>query len=149
MHRRVEIKALVEIKAHFGDSIAKKNGRLERAQITGEYCTTYVENVLKLSGIVYSQMFKKEKVGHLLEGSAEDTQNFFIGRDNFNKSSGVIRHCQHFETLNLRRNALKFGRLPNVTTVSSCAYDNQADMAGTIRRIARTVVVPAMHYVSG
>lgn len=75
-----------EIKTCFGDSLAKKKRAeqtlLQRAQIPGETCTTYIEEVLKLCRVVDSQMSEEDKVGHLLKGIAEDAYNFLIGREN-------------------------------------------------------------------
>lgn len=73
-----------ELRAYFGDSSAKKKRAeqtlSQRAQVPGETCTTYIEEVLKLCKIVNSQMSEDDKVGHLLKGVAEDVYNFLIGK---------------------------------------------------------------------
>ncbi|KAH9382886.1 hypothetical protein HPB48_023503 [Haemaphysalis longicornis] len=129
------------MKARFGDSIAKKKPAqqrlLQRAQIPGETCATYIAEVWKICRIVKSQKSDENKVGHLLKDIAKDAYNFLIRRDNLNTPSDAIRHCQHGETLKTRSIARRFGILQNVPTVSTCDYDGQADVAHTIRRIVR------------
>lgn len=44
----------------------------QRAQLAGESCTTYIEEVLKLCRTVDSAMTEEDKVGHVLKGIAED-----------------------------------------------------------------------------
>lgn len=130
-----------DIKKRFGDSMAKKKRAehtlLQRAQLAGESCTTYIEEVLKLCRTVDSAMSEEDKVGHLLKGIAEDVYTFLISKDSLNTVADVIRHCQTFAALKTRRIAPKFGRLANVTTVASVDDTQAADLASTIRQIVR------------
>ncbi|XP_077551742.1 uncharacterized protein LOC144165852 [Haemaphysalis longicornis] len=130
-----------EIRKQFGDSIAKKKRAeqtlLQRAQVPGETCTTYIEEILKLCRIVDASMPEDDRVGHVLKGIAEDVYNFLIGKDNLNTVTDVIRHCRTFETLKARRITPKFGRLANVTTVASVDASSFADLSATIRQIVR------------
>lgn len=129
-----------EIKQCFGDSISKKKKAeqtlAQRAQIPGETCTTYIEEVLKLCTIVCPQMSDEDKVGHLLKGIAEDVYNFLITKEDLASAADVVRHCRAFETLN-RRITPKFGRLANVTTVASVDISATEDIAAVFRRIVR------------
>ncbi|XP_077564585.1 uncharacterized protein LOC144180052 [Haemaphysalis longicornis] len=130
-----------EISARFGDSVGKKKQAeqtlLHRAQVPGETCTTYIEQVLKLCRLVDPQMSEDDKVGHLLKGIAEDVYNFLIGREKLESASDVVQHCRTFEALKKRRITPKFGRLANVTTVASVNVTPPPDFAETIRRIVR------------
>lgn len=130
-----------EIRECFGDSIAKRKQAeqtlLQRAQIPGETCTTYIEAILKLCKIVNPSMPEEDKVGHLLKGIAEDVYQFLIGKESLGTVTDVIRHCRTFETLKMRRITPKFGRLPNVTTVASVDEHTPFDLASTIREIVR------------
>ncbi|XP_077547973.1 uncharacterized protein LOC144160607 [Haemaphysalis longicornis] len=130
-----------EISARFGDSVGKKKQAeqtlLHRAQVPGETCTTYIEEVLKLCRLVDPQMSEDDKVGHLLKGIAKDVYNFLIGREKLESASDVVQHCRTFEALKKRRITPKFGRLANVTTVASVDVTPPPDYAETIRRIVR------------
>ncbi|XP_077529327.1 uncharacterized protein LOC144141670 [Haemaphysalis longicornis] len=130
-----------EIRKGFGDSIAKKRRAeqtlLQRAQVPGETCTTYIEEILKLCRIVDASMPEDDRVGHVLKGIAEDVYNFLIGKDNLNTVTDVIRHCRTFEAMKARRITPKFGRLANVTTVASVDVSSSADLSATIRQIVR------------
>lgn len=130
-----------EIKKCFGDSDAeKKRAELtlaQRAQVPGETCTTFIEEIIKLCKTVNPRMSEEDKVGHLLKGIAEDVYNFLIGKDNLETMSDVIRRCRTFETLKTRRIAPKFGRLANVTTVASVDTNPPTDLSSTIRQIVR------------
>ncbi|XP_077557779.1 uncharacterized protein LOC144173139 [Haemaphysalis longicornis] len=130
-----------EISSRFGDSVAKKKlaeqTLLHRAQVPGETCTTYIEEVLKLCRLVDPQMSEDDKVGHLLKGIAEDVYNFLIGREKLESASDVVQHIRTFEALKKRRITPKFGRLANVTTVASVDLQPPADFAEMIRRIVR------------
>lgn len=130
-----------EMKKCFSDSDTKKKraetALAQRAQVIGETCTTYIEEVLKLCKTIDSRMPEEDKVGHLLKGIAEDVYNFLIGKDNLNTVSDVIRHCRTFEALKTRRITPKFGRLANVTTVASVDASPQTDLSATIRQIVR------------
>lgn len=131
-----------DIKERFGDSVAKKKHAeqtlLQRAQLPGETCTTYIETILKLCRMANPRMPEEDKVGHLLKGIAEDVYNFLIGKESLSSVADVIRHCRTFEALKLRRITPKFGRLANVTTVASIEDDtSSADLANTIRQIVR------------
>lgn len=130
-----------EIKQCFGDSISKKKKAeqtlAQRAQIPGETCTTYIEEVLKLCSIVCPQMSEEDKVGHLLKGIAEDVYNFLITKEDLASAADVVRHCRAFETLKTRRITPKFGRLANVTTVASLDISATEDIAAVVRRIVR------------
>ncbi|XP_077557041.1 uncharacterized protein LOC144170904 [Haemaphysalis longicornis] len=128
-----------EISARFGDSVGKKKQAeqtlLHRAQVPGETCTTYIEEVLKLCRLVDPQMSEDDKVGHLLKGIDEYVYNFLIGREKLESASDVVQHCRTFEALKKRRITPKFGRLANVTTVASVDETPPPDFAETIRRI--------------
>lgn len=130
-----------EIKKCFGDSDAKKKRAeltlAQRAQLPGETCTTFIEEVLKLCKTINPRMTEEDKVGHLLKGIAEDVYNFLIGKDNLETVSDVIRHCRTFEALKTRRITPKFGRLANVTTVASVDTSSPTDLSATIRQIVR------------
>ncbi|XP_077565130.1 uncharacterized protein LOC144180728 [Haemaphysalis longicornis] len=130
-----------EIRKAFGDSEAKKKKAeqtlLQRAQVPGETCTTYIEEILKLCRVVDARMPEDDRVGHILKGIAEDVFNFLISKDNLNTISDVIQHCRRFEALKMRRITPKFGRLPNVTTVASVDVNSSVDLASTIRQIVR------------
>lgn len=130
-----------EITECFGDSVAKRKQAehtlLQRAQVPGETCTTYIEAVLKLCKTVNPRMSEEDKVGHLLKGIAEDVYHFLIGKENLGTVADVIRHCRTFETLKMRRITPKFGRLPNVTTIASVDDSASFDLASTIREIVR------------
>ncbi|XP_077532506.1 uncharacterized protein LOC144144881 [Haemaphysalis longicornis] len=130
-----------EILARFGDSAAKKKKAeqtlLQRAQVPGETCSTYIEEVLKLCRIINPQMSEEDKVGHLLKGIAEDVYHFLISREKLESAADVIQQCRTFEALKTRRITPKFGRLTNVTTVASVDDNPPPDLADTIRRIVR------------
>ncbi|XP_075734723.1 uncharacterized protein LOC119187395 isoform X2 [Rhipicephalus microplus] len=85
-----------EVQMCFGDSDAKKKRAeqtlSQRAQLPGETCTTYTEEILKLCKIVNGRMSEKDKVGHVLKGVAEDVYNFLIGKDCLNSVSDVTKH---------------------------------------------------------
>lgn len=130
-----------EIKACFGDGSAKKKRAeqtlLQRAQVPGETCTTYIEDVIKLCKLVNPRMSEEDKVGHLLKGIAEDVYTYLISKENLNSTVDVIRHCRTFEALKLRRITPKFGRLANVTSVASVDVTAAVPMADMIRQIVR------------
>lgn len=131
-----------EIKKCFGDSDAKrKRAELtlaQRAQVPGETCTTYIEEILKLCRTVNPQMTEEDKVGHVVKGIAEDVYNFLIGKENLHTVSELIRHCRTFEALKTRRITPKFGRLANVTTVASVDTSPLLpDLSSAIRQIVR------------
>lgn len=109
----------------------------QRAQVPGETCTTYIEDVLKLCGLANSDMTDEDKVGHLLKGIAEDVYSFLITKETLPTPADVIRHCRAFEALKIRRVTPKFGRLANVTTVASVDVGHPADIASIVRRIIR------------
>lgn len=132
---------VTEIKERFGDSATKKKRAeqtlLQRAQVPGETCLTFIEEVIKLCRMVDSRMPEEDKVGHILKGIAEDVYNFLITKENLASVADVIRHCRTFEQLKTRRIIPKFGRLANVTNVASIADDHALDLASTIRQIVR------------
>lgn len=131
-----------EIKKCFGDPTMKKKRAeqtlSQRAQVPGETCTMYIEEVLKLCKSVDPVMTDEDKVGHLLKGIAEDIYHYLIGKDDLQSANDIIRHCRTFEALKARRISAKFGRLPNVTTVASIDVGPpSSDLASTIRQIVR------------
>lgn len=132
-----------EFRASFGDTAARKKKAeqtlAQRAQVPGETCTTYIEEVLKLCSLVNPSMPDEDKVGHLLKGIAEDVYNYLITKENLASALDVIRHCRAFETLKMRRITPKFGRLANVTTVASVDVGSSPseDIASVVRRIIR------------
>ena len=130
-----------EIRKCFGDASAKKKlaeqTLLQRAQVPGETCTTYIEDVVKLCKLVNPRMAEEDKVGHLLKGIAEDVYTFLISKDSLDSTADVIRHCRTFEALKLRRITPKFGRLANVTSVASVDATATVSMADMIRQIVR------------
>lgn len=134
---------VTEIKKSFGDSGAKKKKAeqtlAQRAQVPGETCTTYIEEVLQLCRLVNRSMSDEDQVGHLLKGIAEDAYNFLITKEDLVTAQDVIRHCRAFEALKMRRIAPKFGRLANVTTVASVDFNSNPseDIASLVRRIIR------------
>ncbi|KAH9384979.1 hypothetical protein HPB48_027015 [Haemaphysalis longicornis] len=75
----------------------------QRAQVPGENCTTYIEEVLKLGGLVNPSMTDEEKVGNLLKCIVEDVYNYIITKEDMASAQDVIRHCRAFETLKIRR----------------------------------------------
>ncbi|XP_077495414.1 uncharacterized protein LOC144106471 [Amblyomma americanum] len=129
-----------ELKKCFGDSVAKKKRAeqmlAQRAQLPGETCTKYIEEIFKLCKVVSPNMRKEDKVGHLLKGFAEDVYNFLIGKESLESMSDVIQHCRTFETLKMRRITPKFGRLARVTTVAAVDISS-CDLASTIRQTVR------------
>ncbi|XP_077522936.1 uncharacterized protein LOC144133634 [Amblyomma americanum] len=130
-----------EISKSFGDTLAKKERAeqqlSQRAQLPGETCTRYIEEVLKLCRTVNRQMLEDDKVGHLLKRIAEDVYHFLISRDTLDTVADVIKQCRAFEALKARRIAPKFGRLSNVTTVASVDVPYPEDIASIVRRIVR------------
>lgn len=130
-----------EIKKCFSTSAVKKKRAeqtlSQRAQLAGETCTTYTEEILKLCWQVNVDMSEEDKVGHLLKGIAEDVYNFLISREDLTSVSDVIRHCHTFEALKQRRITPKFGRLANVTTVASIDATPTVGLCATIREIVR------------
>ncbi|XP_049520780.1 uncharacterized protein LOC125944395 [Dermacentor silvarum] len=130
-----------DLKECFGDSDAKKKRAehtlAQRAQLPGETCTAYIEEILKLCKQANARMSEEDKVGHLLKGIAEDVYNFLIGKDSLASVSDVMKHCRTFEALKMRRITPKFGRLANVTTVASIDMSSSFDLASTIRQIVR------------
>lgn len=128
-----------EVQKCFGNSNAKKKRAeqtlAQRAQLPGETCTTYIEEILKLCKIVNPRMTEEDKVGHVLKGIAEDVYNFLIGKENLNSVSDVMQHCRTFEMLKMRRIAPKFGRLSNMPTVASVDTMSPNDLSSTIRQI--------------
>lgn len=130
-----------DMKKRFGDSLAKKKlaeqTLHQRAQVAGESCMTYIEEVLKLCRIVNPAMSEEDRVGHILKGIAEDVYAFLISKESLDTVEDVIRHCQAFAALKTRRIAPKFGRLPNVTTIASVDDTQAMDLSSTIRQIVR------------
>ncbi|KAH8027793.1 hypothetical protein HPB51_010358 [Rhipicephalus microplus] len=107
-----------ELKACFGDTSSMKKKAEQtlsrRAQLPGETCTIYIEEVLKLCGMVNANMSHENKVGHLLKGIAEDVYNFLITKENLNTPSIFRQQCRAFEAFKTRRILPKFGHLDNV-----------------------------------
>lgn len=130
-----------EITKCFADSISKKKKAeqtlAQRAQIPGETCTMYIEEVLKLCSLVSPDMSDEDKVGHLLKGIAEDVYNFLITKEDLASAADVMRHCRAFEALKTRRITPKFGRLANVPTVASVDTSSPEDVATIVRKIIR------------
>lgn len=130
-----------ELKRCFGDSAARKKRAeqtlSQRAQLSGETCTMYIEEVLKLCRLVDSSMSDEDKVGHLLKGIAEDVYQFLIAKENLTSVADVIQHCRTFEALKMRRVAPKFGRLANVPTLACVDASTPSDLSSTIRQIVR------------
>lgn len=133
-----------EIKKCFGDPATKKKRAeqtlSQRAQVTGETCRTYIEEILKLCKSVDAHMTEEDKVGHILKGIADDVYHFLIGKESLECVADVINHCRTFEALKTRRITSKFGRLANVTTVATvdvCQNSLPADLSSTIRQIVR------------
>lgn len=130
-----------ELKKCFGDSITKKKRAeqtlSQRAQLQGETCTMYIEEILKLCRLVNPSMSEEDKVGHLLKGIAEDVYQFLIAKENLTSVAEVMQHCRTFEALKMRRIAPKFGRLANVPTVASVEASSPFDLSSTIRQIVR------------
>lgn len=131
-----------EIRKCFGDPAAKKKRAeqtlMQRAQVPGETCTTYIEEVLKLCKVLDPRMTEEDKVGHLLKGIAEDVYQYLIAKENLESVSNVILHCRTFEALRARRITPKFGRLANVTTVASVdVAPAPSDLASIIRQVVR------------
>lgn len=130
-----------ELKKCFGDSITKKKRAeqtlSQRAQLQGETCTMYIEEILKLCRLVNPSMSEEDKVGHLLKGIAEDVYQFLIAKENLTSVAEVMQHCRTFEALKMRRIAPKFGRLANVPTVASVEACSPFDLSSTIRQIVR------------
>ncbi|XP_077491779.1 uncharacterized protein LOC144102362 [Amblyomma americanum] len=130
-----------EVKKCFGDGSAKKKRAeqtlLQRAQLPGETCTMYIEEIVKLCRLVNPRMPEEDKVGHLLKGIAEDVYNFLISKDSLKSTADVIKHCTAFEALKLRRVVPKFGRLANVTSIASVDVAAPVSMADMIRQIVR------------
>lgn len=136
---------VIDLTECFGDSTTKRKRAeqtlLQRAQVPGETCTTYIEAILKLCKTVNPRMSEEDKVGHLLKGIAEDVYNYLIGKESLASVADLIKHCRTFEALKLRRITPKFGRLANVTTVASVDDNDkcnfQFDLVATIRQIVR------------
>ncbi|XP_075738635.1 uncharacterized protein LOC119166784 [Rhipicephalus microplus] len=131
-----------EIASCCGDPLMKKRAEqtlMQRAQVPGETCTTYIEEILKSCKSIDSRMKEDDKVGHLLKGVAEDVYNFLIDKDTLASVADVIQHCRTFETLIARRITPKFDRLTNVTTVASVDVPpiSSCDLASMIREIIR------------
>ncbi|XP_075742282.1 uncharacterized protein LOC119169209 [Rhipicephalus microplus] len=130
-----------EIKERFGDpTMIKKRAEqtlMQRTQVPGKTCTTYIEEVIKLCRTIDSGMSEEDKVGHILKGIAEDVYSFLIAKDTLTSVTDVIRHCRTFEQLKTRRITPKFGRLPNVTTITSIDSNQALDLATTIRQVVR------------
>lgn len=130
-----------ELKKCFGDSITKKKRAehtlSQRAQLPGETCTMYIEEILKLCKLVNPSMTEEDKVGHLLKGIAEDVYQFLIAKEHLSSVTDVMKHCRTFEALKMRRIAPKFGRLSNVPTVASVDASPLSDLSSTIRQIVR------------
>ncbi|XP_077519825.1 uncharacterized protein LOC144129553 [Amblyomma americanum] len=130
-----------EIKKCFGDGSAKKKRAeqtlLQRAQLPGETCTMYIEEIVMLCRLVNPRMSEEDRVGHLLKGIAEDVYNFLISKDSLKSTADVIKHCRAFEALKLRRIVPKFGRLANVTSIASVDVAAPVSMANMIRQIVR------------
>ena len=129
-----------ELKSCFSDATSKKKraefSLTQRAQPSGETCTAYIEEILKLCKTQNPCMSEEDTVGHLLKGIAEDVYNFLIGKDNLSSASDVIRHCRTFETWKMRR-ITKFRRLSNVATVATVDVSSSSDLASTIRQMFR------------
>uniref|UniRef100_A0A6G5A7X7 Retrotransposon gag domain-containing protein n=1 Tax=Rhipicephalus microplus TaxID=6941 RepID=A0A6G5A7X7_RHIMP len=84
-----------EIKKCFGDPATKKKRAeqtlSQRAQVTGETCRTYIEDILKLCKSVDAHMMEEDKVGHILKGIADDVYHFLIGKE---RSYSQLLHPQ-------------------------------------------------------
>lgn len=134
-----------EFRTCFGDSCSKKKRAEQtlsrRAQLPGETCTTYIEEILKLCGIVNGNMSDEDKVGHLLKGIAEDVYNFLIAKDDLSTPTDFRRLCRAFEALKTRRILPKFGRLENVPTVASMDVTTCEGISSVVRRVVREELV--------
>lgn len=130
-----------ELRKSFGDPISRRKKAeqtlAQRAQVPGETCTAYIQEVLKLCSLVNPNMTEEDKVGHLLKGIAEDVYHFLIAKENLASAADVASYCRTFEALKLRRICPKFGRLPNVPTVASVDTGPSEDIASLVRRIIR------------
>ncbi|KAH7987791.1 hypothetical protein HPB51_026537 [Rhipicephalus microplus] len=110
----------------------------QRAQVTGETCTMYMEEVLKLCKSVHPLMTDEDKVGNLLKGISEDIYHYLIGKDDLQSANGIIPQYRKFKAPKARRISAEFGRLPNITTVTSIdVVPPPSDLASTIRQIVR------------
>ncbi|KAH7934644.1 hypothetical protein HPB51_028990 [Rhipicephalus microplus] len=133
----------IQLTECFGDSTGKRKRAeqtlLQCAQVPGETCTTYSETILKLCKTANPHMSEEDKVGHFLEGIAEDVYTYLIGKESLNSVAEVIHHCRTFETLKLHRITPKFGRLANVVTVASIedSCSIHWDLATSVRQIVR------------
>lgn len=107
---------------------------LQQAQLTGEICTTHIEDTIKLCRLVIHGCLKN-KVGHVLEWIAEDVYMFLISKDNLNSTTDVFWHSRVFEALNLCIITLKFGQLANVTSIVNIDATATMSMANMIRQI--------------
>ncbi|KAH8032553.1 hypothetical protein HPB51_026006 [Rhipicephalus microplus] len=134
-----------ELKACFCDTSSMKKKAEQtlsrRAQLPGETCTTYIEEILKLCGIVNANMSDEDKVGHLLKGIAEDVYNFSVTKENLNTPSIFRQQCCAFKALKTRRILPKFGRLDNVPTVASMDVATCEDIPFLVRRVVREELV--------
>lgn len=130
-----------EITKSFGDPLVKtkqaEQTLAHRAQVPGETCSRYIEEVLRLCRLVNRRMSEEDKVGHLLKGIAEDVFNYLITKENIASAADVMQYCRTFEALKTRRITPKFGRLPNVATVASVDNTSCDDIASVVRRIVR------------
>lgn len=135
-------KFLDEIRKCFGDPAAK-NRRAEQmlmqhAQVPGETCTTYIEELLKLCKILDPRTIEEDEVGHLLKGIAENIYQYLIAKHSLESVSDVILNCRTFEALRARRITQKFGRLTNVMTVARVdVAPAPTGLATIIRQVVR------------
>lgn len=114
----------------FSDHIAKLFGRPSqrkhyalqrlstRAQLPGETCTSYIEDVLFLCRRVDVAMTEADKVNHVMKGVADDIFNFLAPKSPKTVAE-LVEECGQFEEMRNRRVSSGFQRLPQTLATSS------------------------------
>lgn len=110
------------IKKLFGRPSQRKRYAIQRlstrAQVLGETCTCYIEDVLSLCRRADPTMTEQDKVNHILKGIAEDIFNFLAPKSPKTVTE-LIDECGKFEELRNRRVSSDFQRLPQTIVTSS------------------------------
>ncbi|UYV84620.1 hypothetical protein LAZ67_X002854, partial [Cordylochernes scorpioides] len=105
-----------------------------RAQKPGETTESYIQEILSLCSRVNPEMEEEEKVGHLMEGIAEDFYQALIVKDPTIVDE-LVKFCRQLENMKQRRiKRTRYERLPNVTPIPS---DFEEDLTLKIRRIVQ------------
>lgn len=130
----------------FGRPSQRKHYALQRlstrAQLPGETCTCYVEDVLFLCRRVDAAMTEVDKVNHIMKGIADDLFNFLAPKSPKTVAE-IVEECGKFEEMRNRRLSSGFQRLPQTLATSSpCDTQSLLDL---VRRVVAEEIQSIMY----